>query len=328
MHRRHQHLNVPTEIVRTVAVIAETGSFSKAGERLGLTQPAISAQVKRLQMLVGGPVFRKREGGGLDFTPRGRLVLTHARKLLAANDQILLLGGAVRECQPLRLGLSPLYAEPFLALWKQAGAQLPLQFYCEDAAEIAKGLAEGFLDVACFLDSQPRDDFAVSWQEDFAWARSRDFVLSPGMPVPLVSCPGSPADMPAIASLGREGLSYRVAFASADHRARIAAATAGIGLLGLPARQIGEPLIVAQEYYLPAIAPAHAGIVLRQDIGADIDAAPLQELIAALGRLAPACARASIRRPSDTMCDEQHTRKKSPVRIARAASAFAEFDTP
>lgn len=328
MHRRHQHLNVPTEIVRTVAVIAETGSFSKAGERLGLTQPAISAQVKRLQAMVGGPVFRKREGGGLDFTPRGRLVLTHARKLLDANDQILLLGGAVRESHPVRLGLSPPYAEPFLALWKQTCAHLPLQFYCDEAAEIAKGLAEGFLDVACLLDSQPRDDFAVSWQEEFAWARSRDFVLSPGMPVPLVSWPGSPADMPAIAALGREGLSYRVAFASADHRARIAAAAAGIGLLCLPARQIGEPLVVAQEYYLPAIAPAHAGIVLRQDTGVDIDAAPLRDLLAALGRLAPDRAREPIQQPNKTKRDDRHARGNDAVPAVRAVSVFADFDTP
>ena len=53
MQRRYQHTNIPTEIVRTIVVIAEAGSFSKAGERLGLSQPAISAQVKRLQMMVG-----------------------------------------------------------------------------------------------------------------------------------------------------------------------------------------------------------------------------------------------------------------------------------
>src|ERR1700686_1592261 len=54
MHRRHQHFNIPIEIVRTVVAISETGSLSKAGERLGLSQPAISSQIKRLQSLVGG----------------------------------------------------------------------------------------------------------------------------------------------------------------------------------------------------------------------------------------------------------------------------------
>lgn len=57
MHKRHQHLSIPMEIVRTVVAISETGSLSKAGERLGLSQPAISSQIRRLQNLVGGALF-------------------------------------------------------------------------------------------------------------------------------------------------------------------------------------------------------------------------------------------------------------------------------
>ena len=113
MHHRYERTNIPIEIVRTLVVIAETGSFSKAGRKLGLSQPAISAQVKRLQFLVSGPMFN-RVPGGVSLTALGELVLAHARKLLAANDQILLLGGAVvHEPQPLRLGLSTLFVDEF-----------------------------------------------------------------------------------------------------------------------------------------------------------------------------------------------------------------------
>lgn len=285
MHRRHQHTNIPTEIVRTVAVIAETGSFTRAADRLGLTQPAISAQIKRLQGLVGGAVFNRLNGGGLDFTPLGRLVLTHARKLLDANDQILSLGGAAQAGQPVRLGLSTVYAEPFLDLWKQAGAPAPLHIVCNSSVELARRLSEGFSDIACLLDDSRHDlDLVTSWSEDFVWARSRDFVLSPGAPIPLVTWPGSLSDMLAIGALERAGLSYRVAFASPDRHARVAAAAAGIGLIGQPLRRLNEPLIVAREYYLPPIAPVRAGIAVRSGF----DAAPLRDLIAALGRLAPA----------------------------------------
>src|SRR5271156_2802164 len=92
MHRRHQHLNIPIEIVRTVVAIAETGSLSKAGERLGLSQPAISSQIRRLQGLVGGSLFVKG-ANGTTTTELGKLALQQARKLLEANDQILRLGG-------------------------------------------------------------------------------------------------------------------------------------------------------------------------------------------------------------------------------------------
>src|SRR5580692_11183677 len=105
MHRRYQYINIPTEIIRTVIAISELGSFSKAGAKLGLSQPAISAQMKRLQGLVSGDVFEKA-GGGISFTPMGRLILTHAKKLLDANDQILSIGGAENDAQQIRLGLS------------------------------------------------------------------------------------------------------------------------------------------------------------------------------------------------------------------------------
>src|SRR6201985_3649904 len=91
MYRRHQHVNIPIEIVRTVVAISETGSLSKAAERLGLSQPAISLQVKRLQNLVGGSLFVKT-ANGTTTTELGHLALHPARITLETNDQRLRLG--------------------------------------------------------------------------------------------------------------------------------------------------------------------------------------------------------------------------------------------
>ena len=113
MHRRYQNINIPTEIIRTLVAVSELGSFSKTAERLGLSQPAISAQVKRLQILVGGDIFEKT-AGGVAFTAKGKLILASAKKLLEANDQILSIGGATEELQPLRLGVSTTFVDQFL----------------------------------------------------------------------------------------------------------------------------------------------------------------------------------------------------------------------
>src|SRR5262245_24886444 len=79
MFRRSVAINVPIEVVRSIVVIAQTGSFTKAAEKMGLTQPAISAQLKRVQALVGGPVF-ERSASGAKLTPRGALILQHAQR--------------------------------------------------------------------------------------------------------------------------------------------------------------------------------------------------------------------------------------------------------
>src|ERR1700750_1376076 len=106
MYRRHQHVNIPIEIVRTVVAISETGSLSKAGERLGLSQPAISSQVKRLQNLVGGSLFVKT-ANGTTTTELGKLALQQARIILEANDQLLRLGGDNEGTQPVPARFSP-----------------------------------------------------------------------------------------------------------------------------------------------------------------------------------------------------------------------------
>jgi DNA-binding transcriptional LysR family regulator len=265
MHRRHHQTNIPTEIVRTLSVIAETGSFSKAGARLSLSQPAISAQVKRLQVLVGGAVF-DRVAGGVSLTPRGQTVLAYARKLLEANDQILSLGGATRDAPHLRLGLSNHFVEQILPIWKDAALGVPVSFYCDHSQELAKGVSDGYLDIACLLNPPEEIQLAAHWEEKFIWARAKDLLVSPGAPVPLITWPGNILDSVTVRALEKAGLAYRAVFASPCGHSRVAAARSGLGFIGLPERQVEAPLIVANDYYLPALDVLRAGIAVREGL--------------------------------------------------------------
>jgi DNA-binding transcriptional LysR family regulator len=284
MHRRYQHINIPTEILRTIIVISETGSFSKAGEKLGLSQPAISAQVKRLQIMVGGAIFEK-VAGGVSFTPKGTLILAYARKLLEANDQILSIGGIVSDSPTIRVGLSTILVDHFLSAW--SGAEHDpgeISFTCDHSSELAKAFVDGYLDVACLVNPPEEiTDAVLEWKEDFVWVRSRDFVLRPGSPLPLVGWPGSWQDQPMISAVEKAGLAYRVVLTSADHHARVAAVAAGIGLMVLPLRQLAEPLIAASEYYLPALLPRRAGIYIRPTV----DPKKVAGIVAKLKALSP-----------------------------------------
>jgi DNA-binding transcriptional LysR family regulator len=283
VHRRHQHINIPTEIVRTLAAIAETGSFTKAGDKLGLSQPAISAQVKRLQVLVGGPVFNKH-GGGIALTDRGKLTLDYARRLLEANDQILALGGSMRDVAAIRIGMSAVYVESFLRLHGRRAGALAGYIHCDTSPELERGLADGYLDAVVLINPPKTSGTVVAeWTEPFAWMRSRDFVLSPGAAIPLIGWPGSVGDQIAIAAMEGQGLAYRFIFACLDYRARIGAAAAGLGITVLPLRNSAEQLVVARANYLPSQPPARACVCNRT--GRDRPA--LQPLLAMLSALAP-----------------------------------------
>ena len=105
---------VPIDLLRSVVAIVETGSFTKAGTALGLTQSAISAQIKRLQQLVGGDVFF-RAGGGLTLTERGKTIDRTARRILEMNEQLLLLSGARPAARLVRIGMPVSFAAKMLA---------------------------------------------------------------------------------------------------------------------------------------------------------------------------------------------------------------------
>src|SRR2546428_13524275 len=96
--------NIPTELLRTLITVVDLRSFTKAAHSLGMTQPAVSAQIKRLQVLLGGELLDK-SAPGVALTPKGEGVVQHARRLLSVNDHIV---GMARPRSPsgLRIGIS------------------------------------------------------------------------------------------------------------------------------------------------------------------------------------------------------------------------------
>ena len=254
MHRRYQHLSIPTEIMRSVVGISEAGSITKAAKLLGLSQPAISSQIKRIEHAVGGSIFQKSANGSAT-TELGKLVLTQARKILEANDQLLLLRGTTSDDSSIRLGMSNVYSQRMLEIMSKAD-MANVCIYADNSAEISKCLLDGFIDVGIFLglvEPSPDSSIEIVAQRDdeVTWVRSRDFTLSPGAPVPLLTWPGQITHDLMIQALERKGMVYRIAFSSPDYQARIDAAKAGIGLTLLPKRLVPESLMAANEYYLP-----------------------------------------------------------------------------
>jgi molybdate transport repressor ModE-like protein len=71
--------------VRAFAAVVDHGTFSAAARELGYTQSAVSQQIAALERIVGTPVLHRPPGGRrpLQLTDAGRVVLTHARPLLA-----------------------------------------------------------------------------------------------------------------------------------------------------------------------------------------------------------------------------------------------------
>lgn len=73
--------------IEAFVAVAETGSFTAAGERVNLTQSTISQQIKALEEQIGEALF-VRGGRGVRLTDAGEELLPRARLVLDALDEI------------------------------------------------------------------------------------------------------------------------------------------------------------------------------------------------------------------------------------------------
>ncbi|GAB3490553.1 LysR family transcriptional regulator [Amycolatopsis cihanbeyliensis] len=141
--------------LRTVCAIAEYGSVSKAATALGVAQPALTAQLQRIEVLLGGALF-ERDRRGARPTALGELVLARARVLLPAVEDLqadasrLAGAGPDATIQQFRLGS---VGVPFLTglsrrLEKQFPHALVTTQVSWSAAELAEAVAAGRSDFA------------------------------------------------------------------------------------------------------------------------------------------------------------------------------------
>jgi DNA-binding transcriptional LysR family regulator len=272
MHRRHDKINIPIELLRSFVAIQELGSFTKAATALELTQPAISAQIKRLQQLVGGEVF-SRSGLGIALTEKGEIVSKYARRILAMNDQIMSLSGAKPHSRHFRIGIPNVYAARMLCdivkVCGNAEQTDRMQFCCEPSGDLVKSLTSAYLDLAFIVSvAPPHAQTIAKWVEKPVWVCARDFLLSPGSPIPILSWPHAVSDQAVIEALESLGLQYTVAFVASDLAAHLAALRSGLGFFVLPERVVPSDLKIAREHYLPQLPDLAAGLYLREGLDA------------------------------------------------------------
>jgi len=99
--------------LRYFQALAEERQFSRAADRVAVSQPALSGQIAQLEEMLGGPLLLRGQAG-LPLTPLGRAVLARAEAVLAEVRGIEALARAGTGLQaPLRVGLIPTVA-PYL----------------------------------------------------------------------------------------------------------------------------------------------------------------------------------------------------------------------
>jgi DNA-binding transcriptional LysR family regulator len=291
MQHRYDNTNIPTEVLRTFVVVVEAGNFSQAGNVLGLTQSAISAQIRRLEQVVGREVFR-RSAAGMHLTEHGKVVLSYARRILTMNDQLLSHSKPNHTPHQIRIGLARWLPDNMLTDVVRKCSSIQgrdkVSFRCDNLEHLMRDLISGQLDLALLCNvPDPHGIMVREWWEDMYWVKSPELTLSPDAPIPLVSWPGSQSDRLAAKAFAEVGLQCEISFSAPDIAGRLAAAAAGLGVLVVAERHITRDVQIATESFLPPLPPTRKGIYARE--GLELESVePVAAVMEACIRVMPA----------------------------------------
>ncbi len=172
--------------------VARTGSFTRAAEDLGISQPSLSEQIARLEQGLGAALF-ERLNRRIELTPLGEAILGKAQALLedaaALPDHFERAREGVRG--PLRVGsiptILPYFLTPLLKGFTERCQEVDLHVREATTAELVEQVLDGMIDVAVL--SLPVEGAGLVRKELFHeplyLAVPEDHPLAPAGKVPL-----------------------------------------------------------------------------------------------------------------------------------------------
>jgi DNA-binding transcriptional LysR family regulator len=261
--------NIPTELLRTLIAVVDLRSFTKAAQSLGVTQPAVSAQIKRLQGLLATDLLDK-SAPGVSLTSSGELVVNYARRLLSINDQILDIAGPRVAAKTVRIGATGDFAAAGIAKGLTCAhtqrPELRFEVYNANIDVLLRDLREGEADLAVWVSATgPTLDTRHHWTEPLVWVRGPTTWIDPARPVPIVSygedCLFTRHAMTVLRNAGRDS---ELAFVGSSLLGLGAAVGAGFGVMVLPRSRADIPGIkIWEDAPLPKLPDAFGGIYIR-----------------------------------------------------------------
>lgn len=152
--------------------IVEDGGISAAARRLGLTQPALSRQIKALEEDLGVELL-DRGARSFALTPAAEALLVDARKLLEYCDAMTQRARAAASGLPLRIGYSPSLASDFLPLaisrFTQLHPRVRVSLHDVSSLEMQNSLLAGKLDLMVTVSCATTDAFRWTALRECGW---------------------------------------------------------------------------------------------------------------------------------------------------------------
>ncbi len=252
------HTNLPLPTLRTFVAIHETGGFTSAAESLGLTQPNVSQQVKRLEQILNQPLF-VRGRRQPELTTAGETLLENARRIVRLNDQAVSKITLSPVAGSLRLGLPHEFTTSILPElvgdFSQSHSGVAIDVHCELSKTLLANIRD--YDVVIALHDEPENRGSgirlrkepLSWVGDIGYRlpaqdESIDVIVAPD------PCIYRDTLTRTLASADR---TFTTRLTSTSYTALCAAVSTGMGITVLARSVVPENLRILDQQQLPPL---------------------------------------------------------------------------
>lgn len=254
--------------LKTFVAVVDLGSYTKAGDKLYITQSAVSQKMKRLETKFGKPLLKK--DGKLTPTHHGDLVYTYSKQLLSQFDELMIRIGGQEAMGEIRFGLPEDFANFFLKDvlldYRKNYPNVFLHLECDLTLNLFEKYSQGAFDLVLVKMNAPEDfpNGVDIMQEELVWVGDST-LISDTKSIPLAVAPNPCVYRSrATSSLSAKHIPWEITFSSASFNSILAAVSAGLGISVLPKVMVPKTCPIIEHSILPKLPHAHISLLKKE----------------------------------------------------------------
>jgi len=261
-----------TDLIKSFVTVAETGSFSRASERLFRTPSAISMQMKKLEEMLGTKFF-ERNGRGVALTTDGDDLLTYGRRILRLSEEAVMHFTVPELSGIVRIGIPDDFAPHLLpeafCRFATSNSSVQVEIICDMSMHLLQMLDDDKVDMVLVTNESghgTRPGYVVM-TEPLVWAGRKTGEAALRRPLPLALCQeGCSWRRMAVEALDSAGIDRNIAYLSRLYAGQRSVLMADLAIAPLPRSFAqGDLCDVTEEGDLPPLGSYELRLVRRKN---------------------------------------------------------------
>jgi DNA-binding transcriptional LysR family regulator len=235
---RAQPRLLDTALLHTFVTVCELGSITRTAEAVGVTQAAVSQQIRRIEDLARC-VLLSRGARRVVPTEEGLVLLEFARKILELNGEAMTRLAGLTLTGSVRLGIVEDTSDYGLATalreFHTAHEAVRIELVMDRSPALLQLLDAGRLDIAIAKSAPDNRDALVLVREPLVWVTCAGQDPEPDQPVPLICSPPPCVNRAAmVEALEEAGRRYSVVCSSVMQGGIHLGVRSGLGVSAMP----------------------------------------------------------------------------------------------